>query len=730
MIYSKVLIYKVLSRTVFLLIIVFTFVLHKSFSQTVSVSGYVIDSITGESLIGANIYTDNFKNYTSTNNYGHFNIISSLNNCICISYVGYTKVRFCLTSIDTVLTIKLIPDNKIDEIKIIGKRDKNRYLGMHSLDSKSIKLLPVIAGETDVLKTIQLLPGIQGGIEGTSGFHVRGSSPDQNLILVDGVPVYNVNHLFGVFSVFNTDAINNVQVYKGIFPAQYGGRIASVVDITMKEGNNQKYHGNLSIGLISSKFLFEGPLKSEKTSFLFTARRTYFDLFMVPVLWLLNNREFTGGYYFYDINAKINHRLNSNNRLYFSMYTGKDKYYLRGNEKYYDNDGNVFFDKSRNNTNWNNLTTLLRLNKNFNIKHFVNIAVSYTKYALENYEMWESEKQKDTLQNKTEFEQKQISKIIDYSLAFDGNYSVTKWYSLKYGSKQTFHKFKPGNDLLFISDIDQMLLVDTSFNGTSYYTSELNNYIESEIKLGIFEANIGIRHTYYHTNEKNYNVFEPRLLVNLNISEHVTFRAGYANNYQFIHLLTKSTIGFPTDQWLPVTSSVLPVFAKQISAGVEFKLNDYKLSIDYFDKKMENLLEFKEAASIANWEELVTQGKGNAWGFEFFLSKETGKLNRWLSYTYSVSNRRFNELNFGKTFPYKYDRKHDLKIVGIKNLVKSGNCQQIGCLQPVMPTHLQPKNINRQNQRIGNSCSTVTPCPMNYNILKTVTICECQYTIV
>lgn len=665
------------NKFMIVIIILFATISQQNYSQTISISGYVVDSLTGESLIGANIYTDDFKSYTTTNNYGYFNVSASINSNIFISYVGYQKKHLHSINTRSVFYIKMTPTNTIEEVEIFGQATTNKYSGIHTISAQKIKSLPVIAGETDILKTVQLLPGIQGGVEGTSGFHVRGSSPDQNLILVDGVPVYNINHLFGVFSVFNSDAINNVQVYKGIFPARYGGRIASVLDITMKEGNNQNFHGNASIGLISSKLLLEGPIQNNKSSYLFTARRTYFDLFSVPILWLINDKEFTGGYYFYDINAKINHRINDGNRLYFSLYTGKDKYYLRGNEEYNDYDGNQYHDKSKSNINWNNLTVLVRWNKTFNNKHFFNYSVSYSKYLLKNNEMWSSIKTEDTLKTKTEFEQNQLSTVTDCANVLDGNIFVSNWYSLKCGVKYTLHNFRPGNDLLFITDIDQSLSVDTSFSSNDYRTFEFNSYIENEVKLGIFQANIGLRQTNYATSAKHYNVFEPRLLLNLNFFESVTLRSGYSQNYQFIHLLSNSTIGFPTDQWLPVTSAILPVFSEQISAGIEFRRNEYKLCVDIFNKEMDNLLEFKEAAGIAGWEERVTQGKGNAYGLEIYLSKETEKTTGWLAYTYSVSNRQFQELNFGKTFPYKYDRRHDLKIVGIQKIGKkwelSGN---------------------------------------------------------
>jgi hypothetical protein len=639
-------------------------------SQQIIISGYVQDQNTGEKLIGANIFTSDMKHATVSNNYGYFSIKIPVQNELNFSYVGFKKYSLNNLINDTLIVIKLSPIIELEEVEIFGKKENIEFIGSNKLEIKQIKSLPVIAGETDILKTIQLLPGVQGGIEGTSGFHVRGSSPDQNLILVDGVPVYNVNHLFGVFSVFNTEAINNAELYKSIFPARYGGRIASVLDINMKEGSKEKFHGNASIGLISSKILLEGPLKSSRTSYLFTARRTYFDIFSVPILWFINDKEFTGGYYFYDLNAKINHTLNDKNRFYLSLYGGKDKYYMKGNEKYFDDDGYNYHDKTKNNINWGNITSQFRWNKLFGQKLFSNLSVIYSRYEFNNLNFWNSEKTTDTTRTVTEFSENQLSSVNDIGFAFDFDYYALNNYKLKYGIKYTNHIFRPGNEINFITDLDQSLNVDTSFSSKKYISDEINMYLENEVKFGIFKANIGLRYTYYSILEKKYNTFEPRVLVDINFLEGFSFQTGFSKNYQFLHLLTNSTVGFPTDQWVPVTENIKPVEAKQISSGLEYFNNNIKADIAIFYKEMKNLLEFKEGAGIADWEEKVTQGNGKAYGIEFYVGKEVGNTTGWIAYTLSYSNRTFYELNFGKEFPYKYDRRHDLKIVYLRKLGK------------------------------------------------------------
>jgi hypothetical protein len=648
------------------LLLIFIFllkVINNIISQQISVSGYIHDYNTGENLIGAHVFTNNLKCLTFSNNYGHFNIKISKTDTINFSYVGYKNSVIYNLQKDTIIIIRLIPSIQIDKVDIVGNRNNLEYIGINKIDIKQIKTLPIIAGETDILKSLQLLPGIQGGIEGTSGFHVRGSSPDQNLFLVDGVPVYNVNHFFGVFSVFNTDAINNAELYKSIFPARYGGRIASVLDITMKEGNKEGFHGNTSIGLISSKILLEGPIKSSKTSYLLTARRTYFDLFMVPILWIINEKEYTGGYYFYDINAKINHTLNNKNRFFLSIYNGKDKYYIIGNDHYSDNSGYSYYNTTKNKLGWGNFTSLFRWNRIIGENSFMNVSLFYSQFNFGINNFWKSEKKADSIMYNSEFHENQSSVLNDAGISIDFDSYLINNYKLKYGVKFTHHLFNPGNDIYFITDIDQTLNVDTTFSPKKYLSNELNLYIENDIKFNILKANIGIRYSYYDVFKTSYNTIEPRILLNINLNKAICFQTSFSKNYQFIHLLTSSTIGFPTDQWVPVTEKVRPIEANQFSTGFQYLKNNFRFNIDAFYKNIYNLLEFKEGGSIASWEEKVTQGKGKAYGIEFYFGKEYGKTKGWIAYTLSYSKRFFNELNFGKEFPYKYDRRHDLKIV-------------------------------------------------------------------
>jgi len=646
-------------------------------AQYITLSGYVKDNETGENLIGATIYAVNNSKGTVTNNYGFFSMRTQKESLVAFSYVGYSVYTLGPVTHDTMVTIRLQPNLVLGEVKVFGTRNSFAYIGSEKIFMKEVKSLPVIAGETDLLKSIQLLPGIQGGIEGTSGFHVRGSSPDQNLILIDGVPVYNVNHLFGVFSVFNTDAINNAEIYKSIFPARYGGRIASVLDISMKEGNSEKFHGNAGIGLISSKILLEGPIKRIKTTYLLTARRTYFDLFTVPLLWIINNKETTGGYYFHDLNAKINHTFNDRNRLFLSIYGGKDKFYLRENRQYTDLTGAEHSNNSRNNLGWGNLIAQLCWNHIISPKLFFNLSAVYSQYKFNTYKYYDYLVQTDSTSEKSAFEQELSSVVKDLSVSANFDYFIANSLKFRSGLNITQHNFSPGVDMELAADPEHGMSVDTSYHNPDYLAIEFNTYAEVEFSLGLLKSNIGTRYTNYRIEGKGFDVFEPRFLLDLKLIKQLSFKAGYSQNYQLAHLLSSPGLGFPTDQWVPVTRQIRPAFARQVSTGLEYRHRIFNVSAELFYKEMENLLEFKEGNSMQNWEEKVTQGTGKAYGAELYIGKETGKTTGWIAYTLSKSDRTFDEINFGRTFPYKYDRRHDLKIVLNQKL---GNHLDIGAV--------------------------------------------------
>ncbi len=656
----------------------------KVYSQKYTISGYIVDALSGERLIGANVYDANTIKGVSTNNYGFYSFTSSSKRVqLTVSYVGFTTYTTNINlNRDTVLNISLIPSISIDEVIV----ERSRVNKVHSsqmsvidLPMKTANKLPVIFGESDIIKTLQLLPGVQSGGEAMSGMYVRGGGADQNLILLDGVPVYNANHLFGFFSVFNSDAIQSVKLTKGAFPARYGGRLSSVLDIHMKEGNDDNIGGTASIGLISSKFMINGPL-DKKTTFLVSARRTYVDVLATPYLMKVKKDKgydkYSTGYYFYDINAKINHKFNDKHRIYLSTYTGKDKYYYlkkeSGREVVFDDvsieewphlDTVHWASKLDNEMWWSNTTAALRWNYVLSNKLFMNTTATYSWYKMETSEM--------LLYNTENSEMKYNSHIEDIGIKLDFDYFPSSNHNIKFGISEIYHTFNPGVVARHYVNTDT--IGNSTLKNNKQYTHELAAYIEDDINIGSrLKANIGIRWSGFKVGNRFYNNFEPRMSARLLITDSWSIKGAYAEMNQYVNLLVNSNIGLPLDLWVPTTENIVPQESQQISFGSVYAINNQvDFSIEAFHKKMNNLIEYKEGASFlslgSDWQTNVTQGKGWAYGLELLLMKRLGNTTGWIGYTWSKSERKFDkdgeQISFGKVFPYKYDRKHDASIV-------------------------------------------------------------------
>lgn len=654
------------------------------FSQTITVSGTLTDSETGEFLIGASVYeTVNYRG-TSTNAYGFFSLkLDRVPSDISFSYVGYQLKTISVTSpADTMINISLSPVLDIGEVTVTGNAASDRVMstqmGKIEIPVMKIKQLPVLMGETDLIKALQLLPGVQSGMEGTSGLYVRGGGPDQNLILLDGVPVYNVNHLFGFFSVFNSDAIQNVSLIKGGFPARYGGRLSSVLDIRMKEGNMNKFHGEGSVGIISSKLTLEGPLKTGKTSFLISARRTYADLLSLPFQHYRNRENSSddfknstlAGYYFYDLNAKINHRFSDKSRVYFSIYSGKDKFYIKeSSEGYIDYmHSNYVDDKFRNGINWGNLTSVIRWNYLLGKAVFSNIALTVSDYR---FQVQADEKSYSKYENEEYFNEISIkynSGIRDYGFKWDLDINSIQDHYIKAGAGSTYHIYKPGITVAMSNEQNTSAL-DTTFGNNNLYSNETYIYAEDDFSIGsLLKINSGIHFSNFNTSGTNYTSFEPRLSGRIKLSNRSSIKASYAMTTQYIHLLTNNTIGLPTDLWVPATDKVEPQRAWQVAGGFSSLLSDkYELSVEAYYKEMNGLIEYKEGASFFNvmtdWFDKIESGKGKSAGIEVFLQKTSGKTTGWIGYTLSKSTRQFENISLGQEYPYKYDQRHDISIV-------------------------------------------------------------------
>lgn len=651
-------------------------------AQSFTLSGYITDENTGEGLIGANVVNLSTGEGTVTNTYGFYSIsIPADTATIGFSYIGYQpKIIPLFLKQNMSLSVKLNDNITMDEIEVVAERiekieDKSQ-MSTIKVPIKQLKKIPAFMGEVDILKAIQLLPGVQSGGEGQSGFYVRGGSQDQNLILLDGTPVYNASHLFGFFSVFNADAIKDVQLVKGGFPARYGGRLSSVLEINMKEGNNQEYKGSATVGLISSKAIFEGPILKDKASFIVSARRTYIDILARPFI----SRSFSSeegqsgkfGYYFYDLNAKLNWKISDKDRVFLSSYLGDDVFYTDITEEQ-----DEFKERFNIDFGWGNATTAARWNHLWTDKLFCNVTLTYSQYNFGTQNGVESA----SLRNGEILDQEKFSfgyesGITDLTAKIDFDYLPANNHFVKFGASFTHHSFVPGGFNIkadIIEDGQSTFQLDTLFGQSNVKATEYFTYIEDDINITPrLKANVGLHFSGFNVNKVNFTSLQPRFSARYLLPDGVALKGSFATMQQYIQYLSNENIGLPWDQWLPTTENVRPQTSWQAAVGAAKTINgDFEISGEAYYKKMNSVTSYKEGASVfqtVDWQSQVTQGEGRSYGLEVFLQKKTGKLSGWVGYTLSWSDRRFDDKNFGRWYPFKFDRRHDISIVGIYEL--------------------------------------------------------------
>ena len=651
-----------------------------------TVSGTITDARTGETLIGATVYDTVSKKGTITNQHGRYTLtLKDAKAVIRISFVGYeTQYHPLAMSQNHRLDVKLHGSVMLQEVTVRGERIQHVESSQTSvveLPVEQVKAVPVIFGETDVIKVVQLLPGVQSGSEGMSGMYVRGGGPDENLFLLDGVPMYNVNHLGGFFSAFNSDAVKNISLYKGSFPAHFGSRLSSVLDITTNNGNDKEYHGGLSVGLISAKFNVEGPIVKEKTTFSISGRRTYGDILMQPIIMtVMAMEEMTSranaGYYFYDLNAKITHKFSDRSRLYASYYMGDDALYARfklGN-------GVAHNEQMRLGYNWGNIVGSIRWNYELTPKLFMNVTGAYTRYRndLSLSEMMGQSAYDDQGHLISYGDTLTIafkSGIRDVTGRVDFDYAPTPDHAVKFGGQYIFHLFTPETSSMreAYNYQTERFSFDTVIGQSRVSANELTAYAEDDWRINDkFKVNFGLNLTGFAVQGKFYPNLQPRLSGRWLITDRLSAKAGYAYMTQYLHLLSNSSISLPTDLWVPVTARITPMTSQQVAAGVFYNLMDLvDLSVEGYYKYMDNLLEYKDGASFwgssQGWEDKVCMGRGWSYGIEFLAQKNIGKFTGWIGYTWSHTDRLFDregqELNEGRVFPAKYDRRHDISIV-------------------------------------------------------------------
>ena len=636
-----------------------------------TLNGYVKDSLSGETIIGATISVNGQSKGVASNQYGFYSItLDEGSYTITTSHVSYLGKSVTINLRDNQShNFDLVSKSaSIGEVIVYSrKRDgnvKNAQMGKIDLSINQIRNIPAFLGEVDPLKAIQLLPGVRNAGEGNAGFYVRGGGPDQNLILLDDAVVYNTGHLFGFFSVFNADAIKNVSLIKGGMPAQYGGRLSSVVDVSMKEGNINKFQMDGGIGLIASRFSVQGPIKKNKASFILSARRTYIDALVKP--FIKKSSSFYGsGYYFYDVNAKMNYRFSEKDRLYLSGYFGRDVFDFANAKRSF-----------KTNIPWGNSTATLRWNHVFNLRLFSNTTLVYNDYKFKFSAQQEN------------FEIGLSSGIRDGSAKIDFDYYPLPNHKLKFGGLFTYHKFIPN-----VASGRQDSVVFKPNNEGTKYAAETALYIQDDWELGNkWKINYGIRwssftqigpYTRYVRDEnlnpldstkyksfepvKTYGGFEPRVTLRYAINDETSLKAAVTRNLQYIHLVTNAGTTLPTDLWVPSTYLVQPQVSWLYALGFfkNFADNTYETSVEVYYKDMQNQVEYAEGytPSLRDPEEEFVFGKGWSYGAEFLVSKLKGKFTGWIGYTLSWTWRKFPDLNEGLKYPTRYDRRHDLSVV-------------------------------------------------------------------
>ena len=637
--------------------------------QKYQVSGTVKDQKNGELLIGVNVkVAEDPSINVIANEYGFYSLsLPEGNYKVIISYPGYKDFEQQIAVNQNIkLDLPLSPQEQIskaiDEVVITGiKKDKNltsAQMGAETLNIKNIEKLPVLFGEKDVMKTIQLLPGIKSNGEGSSGFSVRGGATDQNLILLDEAPVYNASHLLGFFSTFNSDALKDASIIKGNSPAQYGGRLSSVMDVKMKDGNNKDYNINGGIGLISSRLSVEGPIQKEKSSFIVSGRRTYADLFLRTSPEYKDNKL-----YFYDLNLKANYQINENNRLYLSGYFGRDVLGL----------GNTF------STDWGNTTATLRWNSILNSKLFSNTSFIYS-----NYDYKISLRSNDNTFGLN-------SKIQDWNLKQDFTWFAGNKHSVRFGLQSIYHTITPSSASgTSVSSYprnprkswENALYINDDFKATEALTINYGARLSMFSVLGgdtfnTYENGVLTDSQFLEKGKfgKTYVNIEPRVSANYRINEVSSVKGAYSRNTQNLHLLSNSNSGNPTDQWIGSSYTVKPEIADQISLGYSrnFNNNNYELNAEIYYKSMQNQIDFKNGAQItfdtaADVESELLFGKGRAYGLELIAKKKSGKLTGWISYTLSKTERKIDGINNNEWYNARMDKTHDLSVVATYQL--------------------------------------------------------------
>lgn len=642
----------------------------KLHAQTIQINGFIADAESGEPLIGANVFNPKGMKGCISNNFGFYTLPATANKPVILqfSYVGYQPqhIRF-IPTVDTLLRVYLQAGTMLNEFQV--KANPNQRLeelpemGKLDIPLDQIALIPTMTGEPDLLKAYQLMPGVQGGTEGHNGLFVRGGTPDQNLYLLDDVPLFNVSHIGGLYSVFDPSMVKSIDFYKGGFPARYGGRTSAVIDVRNKDGNLKEWKGELGLSLILSKFFIEGPLKKDKSSFAFSIRRSNLDLYSY-LYGAVSDREYIVGYTFYDINAKTNLYLNEKDRLIINIYHGRDKYFYNDKKQTVD----TYTYKTKFNQRWGNSTGSARWQHIIGKKVFQNITLALTKYVYKNNISLYSY---NSLDDEETTDQYSIFSGVN-NLILKADYEIPlKKNSLKTGVQFNHQIYVPTRISYDEYNLNEDGIPENEVENheTKLFANQWTAYAEYLFSLDKLSGNAGLHTTSYIVNGVSYPSLQPRLVLNYLLAPTVSIKGSAGLMYQNTHLLTNSNTGLSTDLWIPSTDKIAPEKSQQVALGIAHTSNNnIEFSVEAYHKKLSQLISYKEGVIMfnvgENWEDKVeTGGVGQIKGLEFLIQKKSGRLTGWIGYTLSKNERKFENLNNAEIYPFKYDQRHDLSIV-------------------------------------------------------------------
>ena len=647
-----------------------------------TLNGYITDAASGETLIGAGVLSG--QTGAATNEFGYYSLtLPAGHHHLQIAYIGYDMATLELDlQRDTTVSFALRSNTELDAARIVARKDaglQSAYLGSIEVPLVQIQNSPSLFGEADVIKSLQLLPGVQGGPEGFTGLYVRGGGPEENLVMLDGVPVYNMDHMLGLFSIFQPEAVKNVTLYKGSFPARYGGRVSSIVDIRTNDGNMKETHGSFTVGMLNDRFHLEGPIVKDKLSYSLSTRGLH-SVILEPIFRLLLKDEFYY-YYFFDLNGKLTWRATDKDRFYLSVYHGAD----RGGGAWRDTES-VYPEESDQpvevrtddhaSIEWGSTVAALRWNHIFNNRLFANTTLSVNRYRML-MAISHDEKTLGKLPTAPEdglrltgYAGDYRSGILDLGARLDFDWTPTPSHLVKFGADYTRHNFHP--ETLTSVVINEKLRSEVPVIANEiYFGDEASAYMEDNISAGRhFSFNPGLRLSWFHTQGRHYLSLQPRFSAKATLDGGLAFKAGYSRMTQYVHLLSSANISLPLDLWVPITKDVPPVTADHYSVGIYYDgLPGWEFSLEGYWKEMFNLMEYKEGvmflASSSGWESQVETGRGRARGLELFIQKTSGKTTGWVSYTLARSERWFPDgsINMGQPFPYKYDRTHAFNLM-------------------------------------------------------------------